>query len=76
MKVIEAKEKIISGVQLDVEVMRNPAELSEWVLWIREQSGKSFLLSDDHGAVIESSDLTQLCHFLKNIGFRQATVVF
>jgi len=76
MKVNEAKEKIVSGVQLCIEIMRNPAELSEWVLWIREPSGKSFLLSDDEGNVIESSDVTQLCHFLKDIGFRQATVVF
>jgi len=76
MKIDEAKEKILSGVQLIVEVMHNPAELSEWILWVREPSGKSFLLSDSDGKVIESSDVTQLCHALKDIGFRQATIVF
>ena len=76
MKIYEAKEKILSGVELIVEVMHNPAELSEWILWIREPSGKSFLLSHSDGNVIKSSDATQLCHILKDIGFRQATVVF
>jgi len=76
MNVYEAKEKILSGVQLVVEVMHNPADLAEWVLWIREPSGKSFLLSDVAGTVIKSSDATQLCHILKEIGFKQATVVF
>lgn len=76
MKIDEAKEKILSGIELVVEVMHNPAELSEWVLWIREPSGKSFLLSHGNGNVIKSSDATQLCHILKEIGFKQATVVF
>jgi hypothetical protein len=76
MKIDEAKEKILDGVQLIVEVMHNPAELSEWVLWIREPSGKSFLLSGNDGAVIKSSDTSNLCHILKEIGFKQATVVF
>ena len=76
MNTYEAKEKIISGVQLIVEIMHNPADLSEWILWIREPSGKSFLLSGGDGKVIKSSDATQLCHILKEIGFKQATVVF
>lgn len=41
--------------------MHNPADLSEWILWIREPSGKSFLLSHSDGNVITSSDTTQLC---------------
>jgi hypothetical protein len=76
MKISEAKEQIISGVHLVVEVMHNPSDLSEWILWIREPSGKSFLLSGSDGVVIKSSDTTQLCHILKDIGFRQATVIF
>lgn len=76
MKIDEAKEKILSGVQLIVEVMHNPADLSEWVLWIREPSGKSFLLSRDDGKIITSPDATHLCHILKEIGFKQTTVVF
>jgi hypothetical protein len=76
MKIDEAKEKILSGVQLIVEVMHNPSNLSEWVLWIREPSGKSFLLSGHDDKVITSTDATYLCHLLKEIGFKQATVVF
>lgn len=76
MNIHEAKEKILSGVQLIVEVMHNPAELSEWILWIREPSGKSFLLSHGDGNIIKSSDASQLCRILKEIGFKQATVVF
>lgn len=76
MNISEAKEKILCGDQLIVEAMHNPADLSEWILWIREPSGKSFLLSSNDGKVIKSSDATLLCHILKEIGFKQATVFF
>ena len=76
MKIDEAKEQLFLGVQLVVEIMHNPADLSEWVLWIREPSGKSFLLSGDDGAIIKSTDATHLCHMLKETGFKQATIVF
>ena len=76
MNVSTAKNKLLSGEHLVIEVMRNPSDLSEWVAWVRESSGKSFLLSADDGTLMKSSDTTEIFHTLKGLGFRQATVIF
>jgi hypothetical protein len=76
MNISEVKERLIVGEELVAEVMRNPAELSEWLIWIRESSGKSFMLSSDDNILIRSTDTTQFFHMLKSVGFRQATVIF
>ncbi len=76
MKISEVKKRLLAEEELTVEVMRNPGELSEWLLWIRESSGKSFMLSNDDGVLIKSTDTTQFFYMLKSYGFRQATVIF
>jgi hypothetical protein len=76
VNVSTAKTKLLSGEQLFVEVMRNPSDLSEWVSWVHELSGKSFLLSADDGIFIKSADTTKIFDILKALGFRQATVIF
>ena len=42
MKISEVKEKILANETIAIEMMRNPTELSEWVIWIRESDGKSY----------------------------------
>lgn len=76
MNITEVKEKLMAGEELIAEVMRNPSELIEWLIWIRDSSGKSFMLSGDDNILIRSTDTTQLFHMLKSFGFRQATVIF
>jgi hypothetical protein len=76
MNISEVKERLISGEELVAEVMRNPADLTEWLIWIRESSGKSYMLSSDDDILIRSTDTTQFFYMLKTFGFRQATVIF
>jgi hypothetical protein len=75
MNISELKERQLSGEELVAEIMRNPEELTEWLVWIRESSGKSFMLSSDDNILIKSTDTTQLLNMLKSFGFRQATVI-
>jgi hypothetical protein len=76
MNISEVKEKLLSGEDLVAEVMRNPSDLTEWLIWIRESSGKSYMLAIDDGVLIKSTDTTSFFHLLKSLGFRQATVIF
>jgi hypothetical protein len=76
MNISEVKERLVSGEELVAEVMRNTADLTEWLIWIRESSGKSFMLSSDDGILIRSTDTTQFFYMLKTFGFRQAAVIF
>lgn len=76
MNISKVKQRMMAGEELIAEIMRNPAELTEWLIWIRESSGKSFMLSSDDDVLIRSTDTTQFFHMLKSFGFRQATVIF
>ena len=75
MKVSTVKEKLFADETIAIELMRNPAALSEWVIWIREPSGKSFLLMDESDVVITSTDVNQSLVLLRSLGVKQANVV-
>ncbi|WP_039912838.1 hypothetical protein [Cellvibrio mixtus] len=75
MKISEVKEKILANETIAIEMMRNPAELSEWVIWIREGDGKSFLLMDEFDGVMTTTDANQALLLLRSMGIKQANVV-
>ncbi|HSC68838.1 MAG TPA: hypothetical protein VLC79_14165 [Cellvibrio sp.] len=75
MKISTVKEKLAADETIAIELMRNPAELSEWIIWIREPSGKSFLLMDEADVVITSADVNQSLVLLRSLGVKQANIV-
>ncbi|ARU26100.1 hypothetical protein [Cellvibrio sp. PSBB006] len=75
MKISELKEKLTTNETIAIEMMRNPAELSEWVIWIRNSDGKSFLLTNEFDVVIAMTDANPLLLLLSTLGIKQATIV-
>lgn len=75
MKISEVKEKVLSDDTIAIEIMRNPAELSEWVIWVRESSGKSFLLMNDVDVVIAMTDANQVLLLLRSLGIKRVNIV-
>lgn len=75
MKVSALTEKLLGDETINVEVMRNPVELSEWVVWVRNGSGKSNLLMNEHELVISTPDANQTLLLLRTIGVKQVNVV-
>lgn len=75
MKISEVKEKVLSDDTIVIEIMRNPAELSEWVIWVRESSGKSFLLMNDVDVVIAMTDANQVLLLLRSLGIKRVNIV-
>lgn len=75
MNISAVKEKLSADETIAIELMRNPAELSEWIIWIREPSGKSFLLMDETDVVITSTDVNQSLVLLRSLGVKQANIV-
>jgi len=75
MKISEVKEKLTTNETIAIEMMRNPAELSEWIIWIRDSDGKSFLLTNEFDVVITSTDANQALLLLRDLGIKQATIV-
>lgn len=75
MKVSEVKEKLTTSETIEIEMMRNPAELSEWTIWIRDSDGKSFLLTNEFDVVITTWDANQALLLLRDLGAKQATIM-
>lgn len=75
MKISAVKEKVSSNENLAIEMMRNPAELSEWVIWIRESSGKSYLLTNESDMVITTNDANRALLLLSTLGIKRVQLV-
>jgi hypothetical protein len=75
MKISEVKIKLNQEESLVAEIMRNPDDLKEWVIWIRDSMGKSYLLFTNELILIRSVDVNSLLHLLKSIGFKQSSVI-
>jgi hypothetical protein len=75
MKISDVKAKLVANESFQVEMMRNPADLAEWVIWIREQLGKSFLLTNEFDVVITHTDANQCLLLLRSLGIKSANVV-
>lgn len=76
MKISKVKEMFLLGESFNVEIMRNPAELAEWIIWIRDAVGKSYMLLTDDAQLITSTDTNQYIILLQSIGLKKATVIF
>ena len=75
MKLPEVKRTLERGENLRVELMRNPSDVSKWVVWIQEPSGKSYLLLDACDEVVNDSDSNELFTLLRSIGVRSVQVM-
>jgi hypothetical protein len=74
MKFSELTQAIESNQIAHVDIMRNPAVLSEWVIWVRNHDGKSFLLSDEFDNAIVSHDVDHLILLLRPTGIKQVGI--
>jgi hypothetical protein len=74
MKISEFTQAINDNQTLYVDIMRNPAELSQWIILVRDASGKSFLLANDFDAIIATQSADDLLLLLRTAGIKQATV--
>lgn len=75
MKISEVKKILATSETIVIEMMRNPADLSEWTIWIRDSDGKSFLLTNEFDVVITTTDSNHALLLLRDLGIKQATVV-
>lgn len=74
MNLSQVKEKLSSNESLIFDLMSNPSELSEWIVWVRESSGGSYLLLNDNESVVGSSDANKILSILKDIGAKNVQV--
>lgn len=74
MRLHELTKALDNNEFVQVDLMRNPADLDEWVMWVRDGSGKSYLLIDDNDEAITNCDINQLIVVLRAAGLKTAGV--
>lgn len=75
MKLRELAKALDENSFMQIDLMRNPADLGEWVTWVRDDSGKSYLLCDERDKAIASRDLDQLIILLRASGLKKVTIL-
>lgn len=70
MKISTAKERLMTDEVIVFDVMINPSDFSEWIVWVHEPSGGSYLLVNDDGSIVESNDANRILLTLKELGVK------
>lgn len=70
MKLSVVKERLSANEIIAFDVMPNPSDLSEWIIWVREASGGSYLLLNEDESFVGSTDANAILSILKNIGVK------
>ena len=76
MKLSEARVKAGANYFDFVEIRRNPAKISEFIVWLYGKNGKSFMLCSGDDSALSSPEVDFLVAKLKEAGFKQAKIYF
>ena len=60
---------------MQVEIMRNPANLETWVVWVRDELVKSYLLMNEFDCVVTCEDVDELITLLRTVGVKRAAII-
>lgn len=76
MNIQQAFERFKSGNIDEIELRRNPGNIQQWFVMVRQSDGKSLILVDEDDSPVVDGDLEALFTVLKKIGFREVRIFF
>ena len=74
MKRADVKRRSDQGVQFDTQVMVNPANTAEWIVFFKKDAGRSFFLVDAAEQVQTFTSLDALMVELRGLGIKRVEV--
>ena len=74
MKREDVIKRLAEGVLFDTQVMVNPANTSEWIVFFNKDAGRSFFLVDDAEQVQTFASLDALMLELRGLGIKRVDV--
>ncbi|AVO53172.1 hypothetical protein L0Y47_25695 [Ectopseudomonas composti] len=74
MKRADVKQRTDEGVLFDTQVMVNPANTAQWIVFFKKDAGRSFFLVDEAEQVETFSDLNELMVELRALGIKRVEV--
>lgn len=74
MKRDDVIKRLADGAVFDTQVMTNPANTREWIVFFKKYAGRSFFLVDDVEQVQTFSSLDELTLELRGLGIKRVEV--
>ena len=74
MKRVDVKRRTDEGGLFDTQVMVNPANTSEWIVFFNKDAGRSFFLVDAAEQVQTFTSLDALMVELRGLGIKRVEV--
>lgn len=68
------ERRLADGVVFDTQVMVNPANTREWIVFFNKDAGRSFFLVDDAEQVKTFASLDSLMLELRGLGIKRVEV--
>lgn len=72
----DVKARHAEGVTFDTQVIANPANTREWIVFFKKDAGRSFFLVDDNEEVESFARLDDLIQELRDLGIKRAEIHF
>lgn len=74
MKREDVKRRTAEGVLFDTQIMANPANTTEWIVFFKKDAGRSFFLVDEVEQVETFVSLDELIPELRTLGIKRVEV--
>ncbi|MGP0170387.1 hypothetical protein ACSVIJ_00740 [Pseudomonas sp. NCHU5208] len=74
MKREDVIKRLADGVVFHTQVMVNPANTSEWIVFFNKDAGRSFFLVDETEQVETFASLDELIPELRDLGIKRVEV--
>ncbi|MBH3341271.1 hypothetical protein I5L51_19340 [Pseudomonas mendocina] len=74
MKRADVKRRTSEGVLFDTQIMANPANTAEWIVFFKKEAGRSFFLVDETEQVETFASLDEVVPELRVLGIKRVEV--
>ncbi|ALN17075.1 hypothetical protein [Ectopseudomonas mendocina] len=74
MKRADVKCRTAEGVLFDTQIMANPANIAEWIVFFKKDAGRSFFLVDETEQVETFASLDEVIPELRGLGIKRVEV--
>ena len=74
MKRADVKRRTAEGILFDTQIMANPANTAEWIVFFKKEAGRSFFLVDETEQVETFASLDEVIPELRGLGIKRVEV--
>ncbi len=74
MKLSQAKALYAEGKLVSAAIMRNPSNLTQWFIMVRDKTGKSYIIGNEDDTTVVNANIEALFSVLKSIGFKEVLI--